>query len=170
MTTTALQTLLQHAEQQRDEGLAALAGAEDFAARMAAQTQQLLAYRDDYRQRHPARDGRSATIELLRSHEGFMQRLDQAIAQQQNQQQQAESGVRQQRATVLELQTRAAAVKKLIERRQAEQRQLELRLDQRRSDEAFRRRSGDEQALQRRWSNTGHAPTGWQQTTQAVPL
>jgi flagellar FliJ protein len=106
--TTALQTLLQHAEQQRDEGLAALARAEDFAASMADQTAQLVAYRDEYRQRHPAQDGRSATIELLRCHQGFMQRLDQAIIQQQSQQRQAENGVQQQRATVLELQTRAA--------------------------------------------------------------
>ena len=169
--TTALQTLLQHAEQQRDEGLAALARAEDFAAGMAEQTAQLLAYRDDYRQRHPAQDGRSATIELLRCHQGFMQRLDQAIVQQQSQQRQAENGVLQQRATLLELQTRAAAVRKLIERRGAEQRQRDTRLEQRRSDEARRPRShGEEQGLQRRWSNTNHAPTGWQQTTQTVPL
>src|SRR5688572_21737256 len=114
--TTALQTLLQHAEQQRDEGVVALARAEDFAARMVDQTAQLMAYRNDYRQRHPAQDGRSATIELLRCHQGFMQRLDQAIAQQQSQQRHAEHNVLQQRATLLELQTRAAAVGKLIER------------------------------------------------------
>lgn len=169
--TTALQTLLEHAERQRDESLAVLARAEDFAARMAAQTEQLLAYRDDYRQRHPAQGGRSATIELLRCHQGFMQRLDQAIHQQQAQQRQAENGVLQQRAAVLELQTRAAAVKKLIERRGAEDRQRESRLEQRRSDEAARRRGGaDEHGLQRRWSNTSQAATGWQHTTQAVPL
>ena len=178
--TTALQTLLQHAEQQRDEGLAALARAEDSAARMAEQTAQLLVYRQDYRQRHPAQDGRSATIELLRCHQVFMQRLDQAIVQQQGMQRLAENGVLQQRATVLELQTRAAAVKKLIERRSAEQRQRESRLEQRRSDEAGRRRgsssssgnnnNSDEQGMQRRWSNTSHAATGWQNTTQAVPL
>ena len=169
--TTALQTLLQHAERQRDESLVVLARTEDLAARMAAQTAQLLAYRDDYRQRHPAQGGRSATIELLRCHQGFMQRLDQAIAQQQAQQRQAENGVLQQRAAVLELQTRAASVKKLLERRSAEERQRESRREQRRSDEA-RRRGADEhqQGLQRRWSSSSHAAPGWQHSTQALPL
>src|SRR5688500_11023149 len=167
--TTALQTLLQHAERQRDEGLALLAGAEDFAARMAAQTAQLLDYRADYAQRHPAQGGRSTSIELLRCHQGFMQRLDQAIAQQQAQQRQAENGVLQQRATLLDLQTRAAAVRKLIERRGAEERQRQSRIEQRRSDEAGRRRGADDHGLQRRWGNTTHAATGWQHSTQAAP-
>ena len=168
--TTALQTLLQHAERQRDESLVVLARTEDFAARMAAQTEQLLAYRDDYRLRHPAQGGRSATIELLRCHQGFMQRLDQAIAQQQAQQQQAENGVLQQRATLLDLQTRAAAVKKLIERRDAEEHLRLSRQEQRRSDDAARRHGSDDHGLQqRRWSNTTNAP-GWQHSTQALPL
>lgn len=169
--TSALQTLLEHAELQRDESLVVLTRAEDCASRMALQTAQLLAYRDDYRQRHPAQSGRSATIELLRCHQGFMQRLDQAIAQQQTQQRQAENGVVQQRAAVLDLQTRAAAVKKLIERRNAEERQRESRLEQRRSDEASRRRGGaDDHGLLRRWSNTGQAAPGWQHSTQTAPL
>lgn len=169
--TAALQTLLQHAERQRDEALGLLARAEDLAVRMNAQTQQLLAYRDDYRQRHPALGGRSASIELLRCHQGFMQRLDQAITQQRQQQRLADNGVVQQRAALLELQTRAAAVKKLIERRGQEERQREARLDQRRSDEAARRSGGAaEHGLLRSWRNTSHATPGWQHSTQAVPL
>ena len=168
--STALQTLLEHAERQRDEGLARLARAEELAARMAAQTAQLLAYRDDYAQRHPAQGGRSSSIELLRIHQGFMQRLDQAIAQQQAQQRQAENGVLQQRAALLDLQTRAAAVRKLIERRDGEAQLRLSRQHPRRSDDAARQRGAAEHGLQRRWNDTGHAAPEWQHSTRALPL
>lgn len=168
--TAALLTLLQHAERQRDERLGLLARAEELAGRMAVQSEALLAYRGEYRLRHPAQGGRSASIELLRCHQGFMQRLDQAITQQQGQQRQADNGVLQQRAALLELQTRAAAVKKLIERRGEEARLHEARLEQRRSDDASRSSGGLGHGLLRGWRNTGHATTGWQHSTQAVPL
>jgi flagellar FliJ protein len=159
--TEALHTLLQHAEAQRDEAHAALLQAEDFARRMAAQTQQLETYREEYRLRHPAHGGQLASIELLRCHQGFMQRLDQALAQQRQAEAQAAARVAQQRERLAELQVRAASVGKLIERRGLEARQRAARAEQRLLDEAaMRRAQRGEHALAR----------AWRSTTQAVPL
>ena len=158
--TSALHTLLAHAERQRDEATAAMLQAEDHARRMAAQTAQLEAYRDEYRARHPAQGGRSATIEMLRCHQGFMQRLDQALAQQRQRELDAAARAERWREQLLALQLRVASVTKLLERRRAEEREREHRAEQRASDEAARRQRGAEHPLQR----------AWRSTTQAVPL
>ena len=134
--TAALHTLFEHAQTQRDQGLMALQQAEAEAQRLQQQAEQLLAYRDDYRRRHPAQDGRSASIELLRCHQGFMERLDQALAQQQAQVQAAQARAVTRRSELVALETRVAAVRKLQERRGAERQRHADRLDQRRSDEA----------------------------------
>ena len=160
--TAALHTLLEHAERQRDEAHSALLQAEDHLRRLQNQEEQLLAYREDYRQRHPALGGRSTSIELLRCHEGFMQRLDQALQQQRVQVQHAEHRGTQLRADLVAQETRVASVRKLLERRGAQVQQLAARLDQRRSDETamqqYRRRAEE--------ASTG----GWRLGTEAMPL
>jgi flagellar FliJ protein len=115
--TQALHTLLDHAERQRNEALALLLQAEEQVRRLQLQAQQLNAYRDDYRQRQPGRGGNSVSIELLRSHHEFMQRLQQAMDQQQGQQQAAEARLATRRSELLALETRVASVRKLMERR-----------------------------------------------------
>ena len=141
-TQQTLQTLLDHAERQRDAALAALLQAEDAARRLRLQAEQLQAYRDDYHERRPTRAGRSSPIELLRCHRDFMQRLDQAVQQQQVQLQGAEARVPPLRAALLAHETRVASVRKLIERRAQEGRLAAARLEQRRGDDA---------AVQRLW-------------------
>lgn len=160
--TAALQTLLEHAERQRDEALSALLQAEDHLRRQQLQEDQLLAYRQDYRQRHPALGGRSTSIELLRSHEGFMQRLDQALDQQRGQVQHSQNRGAQLRAALVAQETRVAAVRKLLERRGAQAQQQAARLDQRRSDET---------AMQQHRRRADEAGTGgWRLGTEAMPL
>jgi flagellar FliJ protein len=134
--SAALTTLLELAQRQRDEALSALLRAEEAVRRLRLQSDQLTAYRDDYRGRNPAMGGRSAPIELLRGHEAFMARLQQAMALQQQQLQSAEAHTAQARAALLALETRVASVRKLLERREADQRLLSARQDQRRSDDA----------------------------------
>ena len=56
--TQSLQTLLEHAERERDEGLAALQQAGRLVQDLQAQASQLAVYRDEYDARHPARGGR----------------------------------------------------------------------------------------------------------------
>jgi flagellar FliJ protein len=134
--SNSLKTLLDQAERQRDAALAASLQAEEAARRLRLQAEQLQTYRDDYHERRPTRAGRSSPIELLHCHHDFMQRLDQAIQQQEVQLQGAEVRVLQLRAALLAHETRVASVRKLIERRAQEGRLAAARLEQRRGDDA----------------------------------
>jgi flagellar FliJ protein len=153
--TQALQTLFEHAEQQRDAAQAALLQAEEAVRRLQAQVAQFHTYRDEYRGRHPAQGGRSSSIEMLRCHQGFMVRLDQALDQVQQQLRGAEERAALRRAELLALETRVASVRKLMERRGAEHQRLSERADQRRSDDAAQRRRNDDNGM-----------TGWGMTAQ----
>lgn len=138
---STLALLLEQAENERDAALARMLQADDAARQARAQADQLHAYREDYRRRAPALNGRSASIELVRCHQGFMQRLDQAIEQQRGQLAALEQQVAALRALLHEREVRVAAVGKLIERRTHEQQRLASRSEQRATDEAAQRLS-----------------------------
>jgi flagellar FliJ protein len=142
--TQVLQTLLEHAERERDQALAAMLRCEDAVRRLQQQGDQLRAYRDDYRGRHPAQAGRSASIEQLRVHQNFMQRLDQALQQHDGQLQAAQLRSATLRAALVAKETRVASVRKLQERRSQQARQRESRQEQRRSDDAVQHQRRDE--------------------------
>jgi flagellar FliJ protein len=145
--TQALQTLLDHAQDQRDRAMVALLQREETARRLRLQWDQLQAYHAEYQGRSPTQGGRSAPIEALRSHHAFMQRLDQALSQQQGLLRAADAELEQARQLLLRLETRVASVRKLLERREHEQRRGAQRVEQNRSDEAV---------LQRRWRDSAH--------------
>ena len=157
--TQPLQTLLSHAEHERDEAMAALLQDEENGRRLRQQWDQLQTYHADYAARAPTLGGRTAAIDALRSHHAFMQRLDQALAQQQGLLQAAEQRVTQQRQTLLALETRVASVRKLQERRLQEAQRNAQRLEQRRSDDSAAQRRVDDSALQRRWRDSTHSRT-----------
>lgn len=137
--SASLHTLLAHTERLRDESRLALQQAEDAEAALRRQAEQLQHYQAEYDQRHPARHGRAASIELLRCHVGFMQRLQQAQQLQQGQLRAAQARCEQQRQALLALELRTAAVRKLLDRREQQAQQAGERLDQRRTDEAAQR-------------------------------
>lgn len=137
-----LATLLQIAERERDETAAVLQQALEAERRLNQQLQQLLQYRAEYEARSPAAGGRATSIELLRCHQGFMQRLDHALSQQRGVLMAAEQRVLQQRELLLAQEMRVAGVVKLMQRRAREHDAQQQRQDQRRSDEL---------ALQRHW-------------------
>ena len=134
--SSALQTLLAHAERQRDAGLAAVQRAEQHARAQRQQAEQLQQYRQETLQRHPAQHGRSAGIDAVRGHQAFMQRLHQALGQQLAQVGHADAALAHQRGLLLALEVRLASVQKLLQRRQLEQQRRLDRRDQNRSDEA----------------------------------
>lgn len=142
----SLATLLQLAERQRDAARAALMQAEGQSNRALAQLEQLRAYQADYETRAPGGGGRAAPIELLRCHQGFMGRLEQALQQQQQAVAQAETALRAQHERWQEAELKLASVKKLLERQQQQAQQVQARRDQRHSDESalqrHRRTSG----------------------------
>ncbi len=148
--TQALSALLEHAERQRDEALARLVQAEESGRRLRNQWEQLNAYRADYEARTPGLGTKAAPIELLRCHQGFVLRLNQALTQQSALMHSADEQLALKRQTLLERETHVASVRKLVERRVQEQQRTTARLEQKRSDEA---------AQQRRWRDSAHSST-----------
>ena len=135
----SLQTLLSHAERERDAARTAMRQTEEADARCRAQDEQLQQYRGEYLQRWSTQFSQSGTTSLLQCYHGFSQRLDQAIEQQQRQCASSAQRVAQAKLLVQAREQRVAAVRKLMERRlQALQRQAD-RLDQKQTDEAAQR-------------------------------
>ncbi len=135
----ALTTLLEQAEAERNQALAAFS--QQRARHDAARTQaaQLETYRSDYQQRWRAQFARGAALEIVRCYRGFADRLDAAIAQQG--QAVAQAQIAQDRAsdTLTAHELRVASVRKLIERRQEAERQLAERRERKDDDETAMR-------------------------------
>lgn len=132
---STLNLLLDRATQERDRLASELRRGEDVAQRARRQGEQLQAYRGEYLQRWGQQFGRGGAIEIVHCYQSFMQRLDEAVAQQQRQIDAADQGVAAMRQLLLQAELRMASVKKLIERRLADARRLEDRRDQRQTDE-----------------------------------
>jgi flagellar FliJ protein len=131
-----LQLLLEQAERERDRALGRLRQAEQALQLSEAQAAQLADYREDYRRRAPALNGRVAHIELVRCHHGFMQRLDQAIEQQRATLQRQSQATAALREVLLECEMRVAGMRRLQQQRAAEAAQHATRQEQRHTDEA----------------------------------
>ena len=136
-----LHMLLQQAERERDAALAALREAEDAERRARQQASQLDQYRLDYRQRWGAQAGRAGTVLQLQCYQGFIQRLEQAMAQQARQCESSARRAAQARVRLQATELRVAAVRKLIERRQQAEHALAGRRAQKQTDEAAQRAS-----------------------------
>ena len=149
---TTLQLVLAHAERLRDTTLAVMLQGDEAVRRLRAQADQLAAYRSEYRARGPASTGVATSIDALRRHAEFMQRLEQAVTQQALSLESAEITAARQRTELVAQEMRVASARKLLERRMAEQQRAQSRLEQRRTDEA---------ALQQLWRrHADHAPPG----------
>ena len=140
----ALQLLLERSTQERDRLAAEMRRAEEVCLRARRQGQQLIDYRAEYLQRWNRQFGRGGAIEIVQCYQSFMQRLDEALQQQQRQIEAAERQVETMREALVRAEVRAASVRKLIERQQAERRKALDRRDQRHTDEVA------QQAAQRR--------------------
>jgi flagellar FliJ protein len=135
----SLNTLLEHAEGERDAALGMLRQAQAAADRQQAQGEQLQDYRQQFRARWSEQFRQPTTVAMLQCHQGFAQRLDGAISQQQQQAEQALQRVARARAQLQQREQRVAAVRKLIERRLQALQQQQIRRDQRQTDEAAQR-------------------------------
>lgn len=127
--------LLGQSETERDAAQADLQ--RRLAAHQATATQadQLLSYRRDYEQRWGTQFRNSGAMELVHCYRGFMERLTQAVEQQQRVVHHAAGQVDTARAALLATELRVATVRKLIERRVLEERSVQLRQEQKVSDE-----------------------------------
>lgn len=131
----ALKLLLDRAGQERDRLAGELRRGEEVALRARRQGEQLAGYRGEYLQRWGQQFGRGGAIEIVHCYQSFMQRLDEALEQQQRQIDAAEHGVAAVRQALVQAEVRVASIRKLIERRQAELSQAQERRDQRQTDE-----------------------------------
>ena len=130
-----LALLLSQAERQRYDSLAEQLKAETAKRAAEAQAEQLVAYRREYEQRWSAQFCREGKIELVRCYQGFIQRLTQAVEQQQRVAAHAAVQVERAEAIVRGAEMRTASLKKLIERRSAELRLSADRAEQKQTDE-----------------------------------
>jgi flagellar protein FliJ len=135
----SLLTLLEREQHLRDDAARALQQAQAQQAHAQAQADQLTQYRADYVDRWSLRLSQTATIEILQCYRSFMQRLDQALAQQKALSDRAQASTNACRATLLDAERRVAAVQKLLERRAGEQRLVTQRSEQRQADETAQR-------------------------------
>lgn len=131
----ALQTLLDQADAARDKALGVHQRA--MAAVLAAQAQceQLATYRREYAARFGGQFRQSGAIELLQCYQGFMTRLDEALAQQGALVDQAKARAEDAKAALLAAELRDCSVRKLIERRSAEAAAQRERREQKDTDE-----------------------------------
>ncbi|HYE41580.1 MAG TPA: flagellar export protein FliJ [Ramlibacter sp.] len=131
----ALMVALEHAEKERDAALLVMQRAAGQLDAAQKQAQQLQDYRAEYQQRWSAQFKREGTIDILHCYQNFMARLNTAIEQQQRMVEQAKVQHEHAQEALMERETRAASIRKLIERRAAEQALAQERRDQKATDE-----------------------------------
>ena len=132
----ALNQLLDYERRGRDAALLGLRDAEGFADAADTQAQALEAYRSEYVARWGARFRSAAgSVALMQCYQGFMQRLEQAIAQQHAAVRLAQTRLEQARRTLTDNERRVASVQKLIERRAQQEQRRSARREQAQSDE-----------------------------------
>ena len=143
MTSTSriesLVALLQQAELARDAAIAGHQRAQREALAARGQHEQLVSYRRDYEARYSTQFASAGSMEMLRCYQSFMQRLTQAV----DQQQRVAQHCGQREATALEAlqqqEIRVASIRKLIERRGEEHKRALAQREQRAADEAAAR-------------------------------
>lgn len=133
--TTTLQTLLDHAERERNEAMAEAKRVELEHRAAARQADQLLGYRQDYEARWSSHFKQGEGIAIMQCYQGFVTRLDQAIEAQARVTALAAQRVETAQTAWQAQEMRVAAVRKLIERRELEQRAAGARQEQRQLDE-----------------------------------
>ena len=117
-----LQTLLQHAQSERDAALAARRRAVDDEVAGLDQAEQLLAYRDNYERRWREQFGAGgASVQVLSHYQSFAARLTQAIEQQQLQLRHLRKQREAIESVLAERELKLASTTKLIERRRADE-------------------------------------------------
>lgn len=134
-----LKTLLEQAETERNQALAAFNQSRARCDAERTQATQLDTYRADYEQRWSLRFTQGAALEIVRCYRGFADRLEVAITQQGHAIAQAQAALARAGDALTAHELRVASVRKLIERRQQEARRSADRREQAANDEMAQR-------------------------------
>jgi flagellar protein FliJ len=151
-SSTMLVMLLEREESARDAARVEADAAHRGAADAHKQADDLVAYRAEYMKRWADRFATASSIEILRCYRSFVDRIDQAITQQQHAAVRAQAASDAARNKLLVQQRQVASVQRLIERRLAGEREVAQRREQKQVDEAAQR------ALQHRAREQAPAP------------
>jgi len=133
--------LLERATSQRDEAQCALQDLLNRADQARTQHGQLTQYRGEYQQRWSQQFAQAGTMDIVACYQNFRGRLDEAIHSQGHVATHADQRVSRARGSLLELETRVAAITKLMERRRLEVSRAQQRQDQKTTDEQAARAS-----------------------------
>ncbi|NDY92327.1 flagellar export protein FliJ [Ideonella livida] len=136
-----LHTLLERDERRRDQALLAWREAQRQLERASEQSDALVTYRAEYRQRWAAQFSRGAPIEVVRCYHGFVERLEQAIGSQSSQVEAARARVAATQQALHQRELKVATVRRLIQRRQEAQQRAEQLREQKSNDEAAQRQA-----------------------------
>jgi flagellar protein FliJ len=134
-----LHTLLERDERRRDEALSLLQDCQRLEAQAEQQVQGLITYRAEYHQRWQQQFAQGTSMDILRCYQGFVERLEHAIAAQQAAVEQARTRVGGARNLVRQREIKLATVRRLIERRVQAQALVGQRREQKANDESAQR-------------------------------
>ncbi len=135
-----LQSLLDHALHRMEAAERLLRMLKHKEAAAAGRLRELESYRDEYRLRLTGGGGRGMGIGLLRDFYGFLAKLDEAIAHQRHELEQASARWRQAHGQWLELRQKVRAYQALAARHAHDQNRRQERAEQRQTDETALRR------------------------------
>jgi flagellar protein FliJ len=138
-SSNMLVMLLEREEAARDAARVEADAAHRNAAEAHKQAEDLVVYRTEYMKRWAERFATPSSIEILRCYRSFVDRIEQAITQQQQAAVRAQAAAGAARNKLLVQQRQVASVQRLIERRLAGERGLAQRREQKQIDEAAQR-------------------------------
>lgn len=142
----ALITLLEQAEDERNQALAALSQARTRCDAAREQARQLAGYRGDYDQRWSQQFALGTSLEIVRCYQSFSARLDQAMALQGEAVSRAQAAQDRASDALRAQELRVASVRKLIERRRHEAQRVAQRREQKAADDTASRMTRQRQA------------------------
>jgi flagellar FliJ protein len=134
-STATLATLLEYAQQARDQARAKVARAQARLASAQGQVEQLRDYRNHTQQRWGDQLRQGAQMSMVQVYHGFLGRLHDAVDLQGHQVQRLEGELHQIESEVQAAEMKVAALEKLIARRAAEARHQAERREQKQLDE-----------------------------------
>jgi len=131
----SLLMVLESAQKARDEAVSSLESARQAHESAHQQSQSLHDWRRDYQRRWQAQFQQSGGVEIVRCYQDFINRLADAVGEQERRVQVAHQHMERCRALLIERERRVAAVSQLIDRRQAELAAKQARQEQKATDE-----------------------------------
>jgi flagellar FliJ protein len=131
--------VLENAEKARDQAVAELEGGKRAYDAARQQSQSLTDWRREYQNKWQSQFRQTGGMEIMRCYQDFMERLAEAVTDQDKRVEQARLYMERCREQLIERERKVAAVAQLMERRHVEMQQKQNRQDQKATDEVAAR-------------------------------